>query len=74
DGNIFSIMSRASRLLKQNGQADQAKEMMERVTKSEDYYQALGIISEYVQTELSTTVKNVERKNTKSRRKPQHDR
>ena len=27
DGNIFSILGRASRLLKENGQPDQAKEM-----------------------------------------------
>ena len=53
DGNIFAILGRASRLLKRNGQAEQAKEMSNRVYHSGDYYKALNIISEYVETELS---------------------
>ncbi len=53
DGNIFSIMGDASRLLRRAGMAGQSKEMMERVTSCGDYYQALNIISEYVDTELS---------------------
>lgn len=59
DGNIFSILGRAGRLLRQNGQSKQAEEMFQRVQDSGDYYKALGIISEYVQTELSAeTEKN----------------
>ena len=53
DGNIFAIMGRASRLLKNNGQREKAKEMCDRVTASKSYAEALGIISEYVETELS---------------------
>mgnify|MGYP007134735946 FL=1 len=53
DGNIFAIMGRASRLLKNAGQSDKAKEMCNRVTASKSYAEALGIISEYVETELS---------------------
>lgn len=53
DGNIFAILGRASRLLRENGQQEQAKEMTNRVFRSADYYSALNIISEYVQTELS---------------------
>ena len=53
DGNIFAILGRASRLLKENGQPQQAKEMSSRVYQSGDYYKALNIISEYVETELS---------------------
>ena len=53
DGNIFAILGRASRLLRENGQQEQAKEMTNRVFRSVDYYSALNIISEYVQTELS---------------------
>ena len=53
DGNIFSILGRASRLLKEHGQPEQAKEMSNRVYQSGDYYKALNIISEYVETELS---------------------
>ncbi len=53
DGNIFSIMGRASGLLRQAGLREQAAEMIDRVASSKDYYQALNIISEYVDTELS---------------------
>ena len=53
NGNIFAILGRASRLLKENGQPQQAKEMIRRVQQSENYYKALDVISEYVETELS---------------------
>lgn len=53
DGNIFNILGSASKLLKENGLEAQAKEMFERATAAKSYEQALGIISEYVQTELS---------------------
>ena len=41
DGNIFSIMSDASILLKNNDQTAEAKEMCKRVLESGDYYKAL---------------------------------
>lgn len=53
DGNIFSIMGRASGLLKEAGQKAEAEEMIGRVTSSGSYDEALRIISEYVETELS---------------------
>ena len=53
DGNIFSIMGRASFLLQMAGMNAENKEMVERVTSCEDYNKALNIISEYVETELS---------------------
>lgn len=53
DGNIFAILGSASRLLRRDGQADRAKEMADRVFASGSYEQALSIISEYVETELS---------------------
>ena len=53
DGNVFAILGRASRALKQVGMSDQAKEMFDRVTNCGDYYEALNIISEYVETELT---------------------
>lgn len=56
DSNIFLILGTASRLLRGAGQAEQAKEMEQRVQQSHDYYKALGIISEYVETELSHAV------------------
>ena len=53
DGNIFSLMGDASRLLQLAGMNAQNKEMIDRVTSCGDYYKALNIISEYVDTELS---------------------
>lgn len=53
DGNIFSIMGRASRLLKRAGMREEADEMFKRVTSSGSYDEALRIVSEYVETELS---------------------
>ena len=53
DGNIFAILSRASKLLRENGQPEKAKEMSDRVYQSGNYYRALHIISEYVETELT---------------------
>ena len=54
DGNIFAIMGRASGLLKEAGQKAESEEMIGRVTSSGSYDEALGIISEYVETELSS--------------------
>lgn len=48
DGNIFNLMGIASHTLKQNGMADEAKEMCGRVAKSGSYCEALSIIGEYV--------------------------
>lgn len=53
DGSVFAIMGHASRLLRANGQSKEADEMIRRVHDSGNYYKALGIISEYVETELS---------------------
>ena len=53
DGNIFSILGRASKLLNRAGMKAQSEEMFQRVTASKDYNEALNIISEYVDTELS---------------------
>lgn len=58
DGNIFAILGRASRALKQAGMADQTKEMFSRVTSCGSYDEALNIISEYVETELSSSKRN----------------
>lgn len=48
DGNIFNLMGIASHTLKQNGMADEAKEMCGRVTSSGSYCEALNIIGDYV--------------------------
>ena len=72
DGNIFSILGRASRLLKRAGQGEQADEMYSRVTSCGDYYKALNIISEYVETELSP--KPEPQKSQKKKGKDAHER
>lgn len=59
DGNIYAIMGRASGMLKENGQDTEATEMIERVTSSGSYEEALGIISEYVETELSSAIDRI---------------
>ena len=48
DGNVFNLMGIASRTLKENGLAEQAKEMRDRITACGSYDEALGIMGEYV--------------------------
>ncbi len=48
DRNIFNLMGIASRMLKQNGMAEEAQEMRKRITASGSYDEALNIIGEYV--------------------------
>lgn len=49
DGNIFNLMGIASRTLKNNDMREEAKEMIEKVTSSHSYDEALCIIGEYVE-------------------------
>ena len=67
NGNIFNLIGLASRTLRQNGMAAEAKEMQERITggNCHSYDEALGIISEYVETELSGSIpaKNKKKEN-----------
>lgn len=51
NGNIFNLMAIASRTLKMAGLAEQAEEMIERIQNSGSYYEALGIIMEYLDVE-----------------------
>ena len=48
DGNIFNLMARAARTLRENDLSEEAKEMRERITSSGSYDVALCIIGEYV--------------------------
>ena len=48
DGNIFNLMGIASKILRQNGMAEEAVEMRDRIRASESYDEALCIIGEYV--------------------------
>lgn len=73
DSNIFSIMGRASFLLQMAGMNAKNKEMVDRVTSCKDYDKALNIISEYVDTELSTP--SIEpKKSQKKEGKPAYER
>lgn len=55
DGNVFVILGAAAGLLIKEGMDQQANEMYKQVMQSGNYYQALHIISEYVETELSVS-------------------
>ena len=48
DGNIFNLMCIASRTLRRNGMAEEAKEMTNRIYQSGSYDEALCIMGEYV--------------------------
>ena len=72
DGNIFSIMGTASQLLQMAGMHDQNKEMIDSVTSCRDYDQALHIISEYVETELSA--EQAPKKSNKKKGRNSHER
>ena len=48
DSNIFALVGKASRALRQAGQSGEAREMLEKVLTSHSYYEALGIIQNYV--------------------------
>lgn len=50
-GNVFNLMGKVSRTLKQEGLKDQAKEMTERVFNSGSYDEALRIFMDYVEVE-----------------------
>lgn len=51
DGNIFSILGRVGRTLKEDGQAEQVQEVNRRVMAAGSYDEALQIIMEYVEVE-----------------------
>lgn len=48
NGNIFNILGIASRTLKDNGMAEEAEEMCNRVISSGSYDEALCIITDYI--------------------------
>ena len=41
DGNIFNLMARAAKTLRENGLSEEAAEMRERITSSGSYDEAL---------------------------------
>lgn len=48
DGNIFFILGRVRNTLRENGLEAELEEVTTRVMESQSYYEALEIISEYV--------------------------
>lgn len=48
DGNVFNLMGICSRALKENGYEEESKEMINRITSSKSYDEALSIMCEYI--------------------------
>ncbi len=48
NGNIFNLMGIASRTLKENSMAEEAKEMCDKIMQSGSYEEAMCILGEYV--------------------------
>lgn len=67
DGNLYSILADARRLLHKCGREMDAEEMIKRVEVSGNYYKALSIVSEYVETELSVPKEKTGSKKNKER-------
>jgi len=51
DGNIFSILGKCTRALKNNGQKKEADELTKEVFSSSSYNEALQLCMEYVDVE-----------------------
>ena len=51
DGNIFALMGKASRALKENGMKKEAEKMTNGVFDASSYEEALSIICKYVDAE-----------------------
>lgn len=48
NGNVFALLARCDRALKQAGQRDRAEELRQRVFASGSYDEALALMMEYV--------------------------
>lgn len=49
DGNVFAIIGRVQRALKNAGQPERASEFVKRAFRAKSYDQVLGLCSEYVE-------------------------
>jgi hypothetical protein len=49
DGNIFALMGRVSKTLREAGLEDKVTEMQNRVTSSQSYDEALCVLNDYVE-------------------------
>jgi hypothetical protein len=51
EGNVFNIIGLVSRTLKRAGQADKAREFVDRAMKSKSYDDVLALCWDYVEVE-----------------------
>jgi hypothetical protein len=51
DGNVFNIIGLVSRTLKRAGQADKAREFVDRAMKAKSYDDVLALSRDYVEVE-----------------------
>jgi hypothetical protein len=52
DGNVFNLMGICKRALEKSGQADKAKEMINKITtEAKSYHEALAIMMDYCEVE-----------------------
>ncbi len=51
DGNVFNVIGLVSRALKRAGQADKAREFVDRAMKSKSYDDVLALCWDYVEVE-----------------------
>jgi hypothetical protein len=51
DGNVFNVVGLVSRTLKRAGQADKAREFVDRAMKSKSYDDVLALCWDYVEVE-----------------------
>ena len=72
DGSIFNLIGIAARTLREHGMGAEAKEMSSKVTSCHSYHEALAVISEYVETELSPALDRHTKQSEK--RRDAHDR
>ena len=49
DGNVFALAGKVSEVLKQAGQADEAKDFQSKLFKCHSYDEALQLMMEYVE-------------------------
>lgn len=49
DGNVFALAGRVQKCLKDAGQPEKAKEMVERLHKCKSYDEALAMFTEFVE-------------------------
>jgi len=49
DGNVFAIIGRVSRTLKQAGQPERAKEFTDRAFQTQNYDEVLAMLDEFVE-------------------------